>query len=185
MDEIQSDTQQTPPAGEKERPSVMVDLNLNILNPSEILIQRDKDQLCLTVGDRSFFQVEARRAFPLSQKNKYVVFFDAELKEIGLIRDVRELPLEQRTLLDEELDKRYFTARIRKVRACKEEFGTFKLDVETDKGPRVFNLRNLRENVLRLPPNRVIMTDVHGNRFEIRDASRLDAKSLATIAKII
>jgi len=71
------------------------------------------------------------------------------------------------------------------VRSCKEEFGVFRLDVETDKGRREFHLRNLRDNVLRLPRNRIILTDIHGNRFEIRDVSRLDPRSLASIAKII
>jgi hypothetical protein len=57
--------------------------------------------------------------------------------------------------------------------------------VDTDKGRREFHLRNLRDNVLRMQPNRIVLSDIHGNRFEIRDVSRLDARSLATIAKII
>ncbi len=176
------------PAGQEMREqelTVKVDLDVRLLDPAEISLQKVGDSLNLTLGDRSYIQVEARRAFPLTRKNEYVTFFDMDENEIGMIRDVRVLPIEVRQLLEAELEQRYFTARIRRVISCKEEFGIFKLDVDTDKGRREFHLRNLRDNVLRLPRNRTILTDVHGNRFEIRDVSRLDARSLSNIAKII
>lgn len=178
-----------PAASQMESPeqelTVKVDLDVRLLDPAEISLQKVGDSLNLTIGDRSYIQVEARRAFPLTRKNEYVTFFDMDENEIGMIRDVRAMPIEARQLLETELEQRYFTARIRRVISCKEEFGIFKLDVDTDKGRREFHLRNLRDNVLRLPRNRTILTDVHGNRFEIRDVSRLDSRSLSNIAKII
>jgi len=164
---------------------VKIDLDLHFFDSHQIQIRKMGDEMTLSLADRSYFNVEARRAFPLTRKNNFITFFDLNEKEIGMIQDVRQLPVEMRDLLESELEKRYFTARIRKVRGMKEEFGLFHLVVDTDKGPRDFFLRNLRDNVLRLPPQRIILTDIHGNRFEIRNVSRLDAKSLATIAKII
>ncbi len=174
----------TPPKDEMGL-EVKIDLDLRFLEPQEILLRKIGDELMLTLSDRSYVQVEVRRAFPLTRKNQYVTFFDINEKEIGIIYDVRLLPMETRELLESELEQRYFTAHIRRVRSCKEEFGLFRLDVETDKGRRDFHLRNLRDNVLRMPPSRIVLTDIHGNRFEIRDVQRLDARSLATIAKII
>ncbi|MEJ5297001.1 MAG: DUF1854 domain-containing protein [Armatimonadota bacterium] len=168
-----------------DAPEVKLDLEIRLLDPSMLTIHKVGDSLGITVGDRSYPQVEARRAFPLTRKNEYITFFDMNENEIGMLRDIRSLPIEARQLLEAELEQRYFTARIRRVRSCKEEFGVFRLDVETDKGRREFHLRNLRDNVLRLPRNRIILTDIHGNRFEIRDVSRLDPRSLASIAKII
>jgi hypothetical protein len=159
-------------------PEVKLDLEVRFLDPAILTVHRVGDSLAITVGDRSYPQVEARRAFPLTRKNEYITFFDMNENEIGMLRDIRSLPIEARQLLEAELEQRYFTARIRRVRSCKE-------DVETDKGRREFHLRNLRDNVLRLPRNRIILTDIHGNRFEIRDVSRLDPRSLASIAKII
>lgn len=164
---------------------IKIDLDLHFLDPQALRVRKAGDEMTLTVGDRSYLQVEARRAFPLTRKNEYITFFDMEENEIGMLRDIRHLPIETREVIEAELNQRYFTARIRRVLSCKEEFGLFRLDVETDKGRREFHLRNLRDNVLRMPPNRIVLSDIHGNRFEIRDASRLDARSLATIAKII
>lgn len=161
------------------------DFDIKMLDPNHIRLRKEGYELTLTVDDRSYLQVEVRRAFPLSRRNQYIAFFDSEDKEIGMLHDVRLLPMDMRVLIEQELDKRYFTARIRKIHSCKEDIGLFKLDVDTDKGRREFHLRNLRDNVLRMGGSRLILTDVHGNRFEIRDVERLDARSLANIAKIV
>ncbi|MCC6483640.1 MAG: DUF1854 domain-containing protein [Armatimonadetes bacterium] len=166
-------------------PQPPIDLDLHFLDPQQVTLRKVGDDLALSLPDVSYFQVEARRAFPLSNKYLYVTFFDHQEQEIGMLKDIRQLPIEMRKLLEDELEQRYFTARIRRVRSMKEEFGLFRLMVETDKGPREFFLRNLRDNVVRLPNNRIILIDMHGNRFEIRDVSRLDGRSLSNIAKII
>jgi len=167
------------------RLEVKIDLDLHFLDPQTLQVRKVGDEMTLTIGDRSYLQVEARRAFPLTRKNQYITFFDMDEHEIGMLPDIRVLPIEKREIIEAELNARYFTARIRRVISCKEEFGLFRLDVDTDKGRREFHLRNLRDNVLRMQPNRIVLSDIHGNRFEIRDVSRLDARSLATIAKII
>ena len=177
--------EQTQTNPEIDAPQASLDIELKFLDPQKITVRKIGDELVMTVEDRSYLQVEVRRAFPLSRKNLYVTFFDMNEGEIGMLRDVRLMPMEMRQLVERELDQRYFTAHIRRVKSCKEEFGLFRLDVETDKGRREFYLRNLRDNILRLHPNRIILTDIYGNRFEIRDVGRLDPRSLAAIAQII
>ena len=70
------------------------------MQPGEFTLERRGDSLNLTVGDRCYIQVECRRAFPLTRKNQYVAFFDMEEKEIGMVQDIRSLPMEIRQLVE-------------------------------------------------------------------------------------
>jgi len=49
--------------------------------------------------------------------------------------------------------------------------------METDRGQVHFTTRNLRENVQRPAPRRIILNDVDGNRYDIRDVDRLSRAS--------
>jgi hypothetical protein len=49
--------------------------------------------------------------------------------------------------------------------------------IETDRGLCRFTTRNLRENVQRPAPGRVILNDVDGNRYDIRNVGDLSRES--------
>ena len=123
-------------------------------------------------------------AFPLSKPHEYVVLLDGEGKEVGLIRCLSDLPRDSRRCLEEELDRKYYTPVIRKVRHVKTEGGLSRWEVETDRGPRDFLLRGSRENVIDLEDGRMIISDIDNNRYEIPDISKLDAKSYERLVRL-
>ena len=58
-------------------------------------------------------------------------------------------------------------------------------EVETDRGPRRFVVRNLRDSTFPLGPNRLMMTDTDGNRYEFPDVTAVGAKAYQVLAKVL
>jgi len=136
-------------------------------------------------GERSYLRVQAARAFPLHDPDRYIGLRDGDDKDIGTLVTLDGLDPDSRALVEEELYRRYFLPRILKVNNVREEFGLTTWDVETDKGPRTFIVRHLREATQELTPTRLLVTDVDGNRFEFPDVRQLDDKSYAVIQRVL
>jgi len=134
--------------------------------------------LRLTVeGDRSYLKVGIVRAFPLSEPNRFLSVRDDSNQEAGLIVDPAELTIENRKLVEEDLERRYLVPVIQRIVVAKERFGTVDWTMETDRGECSFTTRNLRENVQRPAPGRIILNDVDGNRYDIRNLDDLSRES--------
>lgn len=134
--------------------------------------------LRLTIrDDRSCLKVQVYRAFPLSDPQRYYSIRDGDGKELGMIREPSTLSAENRTLVEEELQRRYFVPVIERVIHIVERFGTVEWEVETNRGRTTFITRDLRENLIRPVPGRFILTAVDGNRFDVPDIHRLDRQS--------
>lgn len=140
----------------------------------------------LTVeGDRSWREVRVARAFPFSQPDGYVGLRDGDDKDIGILVTLQGLDGESRAIIDEELERRYFTPQVQRVLTVKEEFGVVTWEVETDRGPRRFLVRNLRDNSFPLGTNRLMVTDTDGNRYEFPDVQGVGPKAYAVLAKVL
>ena len=72
---------------------------------------------------------------------------------------------------------------IQRVLRVKERFGTLDWEVMTNRGPRAFTTRDLRENVIHPVPERTLLTDVDGNRYDVRDVYALDRASQAWLLR--
>jgi hypothetical protein len=164
---------------QSESPVTIIEASqLVFLNAKKLRFFMRGATLRLTVEeDRSYLKVSVLRAFPLSEPDRFLSVRDGDNKEVGLIVNPEELDLENRRLVDQELDRRYFAPIITRIVAAKERFGTVDWTVETNRGKCRFTTRNLRENVQRPSPSRIIINDVDGNRYDI---CNLDAMSLAS-----
>lgn len=69
---------------------------------------------------------------------------------------------------------------ITKIVAIDEEYGVTRWKVETDRGPRTFDVAT-RHDVRPVGPNRYLIRDVDGNRYEIPNTAQLDAASRALL----
>jgi hypothetical protein len=87
-------------------------------------------------------------------------------------------------VLQEELERRYFIPIIQRIYSLTEEYGQMRWDVETDRGRRVFYVRNWRDNVHELSPVRYLIVAVDGSRYEIRDLNALDGRSRAWLDRL-
>ena len=128
-------------------------------------------------------RIVVRRLMPLSNPDSYISLAADEDTEIGILVNPSELVPESQKILQEELDKRYFTPTIQKVYQVKEQFGIHEWEVETERGRVTFSVRGLNQNIKQVPPARLFVTDVRGNRYDIPDYRKLDAQSYQQIQR--
>ena len=134
-----------------------------------------------------FERVVAVRCFPVTNPQEFVSVREPDSKkkgrgkEIGMIRRMADMPKEAQDLLNEELDRRYFTPEILRITGMKEKFGYSYWDVDTSAGRVTFVLNNPFSNIRVLEDNSVFINDIDGNCFKIPDVAKLDAQSLRRI----
>jgi len=142
--------------------------------------------LSLRLKDGSYYpRVNLYRAFPLSRPREFISVRDMEDKEIGIIRDLKELDSRTEKLIQKELDRRYFSPTIKRIDSLKDEYGYVYMDVDTDAGPRQITVPAGSSNFIKLKNNRIILIDVDGNRYEIKDYTKLDKKSIRLLETVI
>lgn len=151
---------------------------LTLLDPAKLRFFKAGAALRLTIdGDRSLLKVSVLRAFPLTKPGQYYSVRDGGGKEVGMLVHPEALEPESRALVEADLERRYMTTTVRKIRSVEERFGTVDWEVDTPRGRNRFTTRDLRDNVLRPAPGRILFTDVEGNRYEVPDMAALDTQS--------
>lgn len=163
--------------------------SLRMLRAADLHLERTAGGfVALTVrGDEPerYERIDAFRAFPLSAADAYVSLRDPDGGEIGMIESLDDLAPEQAALLRGELDRRYFTPRIERIRELKEEFGYSYWTVDTDAGRRRFTVQSGKNNVTAVGAGRLLIVDVDGNRFEVADYTGLDRSVLRTLEGLL
>lgn len=178
------------PKPEPEKPSVDLSGTMpedKILDPARLRISRgDKGEARLeVVDDRSYPHFNAARLFPITHRFGYITLSDSGGEEIGVLRNLRDLPKPMRRLLLEELRKRYFVPQITYVYSLRDEYGILYWDVDTTRGRREFVVRDVRDHIREFPGGKMQITDVDGNEFEIADFDRLPGKGIADLYRLL
>ena len=135
----------------------------------------------LTIGEESYARIRVVRSFPFTDPGRFISIRTADEKsrEIGMIRDLAsDVDEETRSMLEEQLNLRYFTPVITKIRDIKDEYGHAYFDVETTEGPCKFVIHMNSSSVVHLTDTRLLITDLDGNRFEIPDYTVFSAREL-------
>jgi hypothetical protein len=133
---------------------------------------------------RQFTGIEALRAFPITDPRRAVSVCDADGNEILWIDNLDDLPAPLRRVLEEELDRRHFLPRIRRVVRIDGNAEPTSWEVETDRGFTTFKLRSA-EDIRRLAGDRVLIVDSHAIRYLIPDVAVLDSVSRRLLARYI
>ncbi len=161
------------------------------LDPTGVVIERMPDSVVVRIrlpNGEVYEDVQFARAFPLSHAHGYISVLHRQerdkLVEIGMFRTLEGMPEPSRRIVEEELERRYFTPVIEKIYALTEEYGQHRWEVETDRGRRVFYVRNWRDNIHELSPVRYLIVAVDGSRYEIRNLNALDAHSRALLENL-
>jgi hypothetical protein len=121
-------------------------------------------------------KVKAIRALPLTDPQNWIGLLDEKGKPVHMVRSLMELDAASRDLLSRELDQYYFLPKITCIHWITEEYGVLRIHVDTDKGPRTFEVRT-REHIRFLPGGRILLRDLDGNRYEVPCLDDLDAHS--------
>lgn len=178
------------PGGEEEKKWEISPIEVThpeAVDPKDIRLFKEPPwKLRMTIeGDRSYLKVKVVRAAPLSHPDHYICFLDAKDEVICMVDSIRDIQEAARGLAQEDLDRRYLTAQVLRIHAIRMDFGVSYWDVETDRGQREFVAKDVAENAQWMGDNRLLILDVDGNRFEIRDLAGLDKKSLGLIDLVL
>lgn len=160
---------------------------VRLLDPKRVRIYRTPEGTprAEMADELTCLRVRIRCSFPLSHPKEYISLSDSADHEIGLIKSLHDLDKESRTVAEEEIERRYFLPEITAIHKLSGHFGLYDWEVETDRGPRTFNVRGRSESVVQMPPRRVLITDVLGNRYQVTDYNRLDSRSMALLYKVL
>jgi hypothetical protein len=149
--------------------------------PEGVRVWEDEfHQVHVNVQGKELENVRPVQCFPISGKTDYVSFLDQDGKEVLLLAHPGGLDKDSRLVVNAALEKMYYVAKITRVDSITETMGVSHWRVMTDRGYAAFEVVD-REHIRRLPGRRYMITDVDGNRFEIEDTARLDARSQALI----
>jgi hypothetical protein len=156
-------------------------MEFNYLDPKTTVFETAPDGTLriLVPDDRCAMRVESLRAFPLSHPEEYIVLRDGSGAEIGLVRNLKELPTAAAPLVREQLQRRYFLPQVTEIYNISERFGSSVWDLQTDRGRCEVTTRQMNESVFEINPGRYLITDVEGNRYEVKDLNALDDVSRA------
>lgn len=122
--------------------------------------------------------LEPRKLFPYTNNTMYITLLDKGEKEIGFVRDLKEIDEESEKALLECLAEYYMIPKITRIITCKDEAGSLKWTVETDRGEVTFTIKNRHSDIKYLHESeRIIIRDSNDNRYEIESVDKLDKHS--------
>jgi hypothetical protein len=147
------------------------------------LRKRSDGQLCLATRGATT-PVRIARCFPWSARSKFISLRDDERNELWLIEDPVSLDPATRSVLEEALVEADFVLEIETIDKIGEEIEIRCWDVQTTQGPRRFQTK--RDEWPRIMPGgSVLVRDVAGDLYLIRDPDGLDRKSRETLSVFI
>ncbi|NLK75385.1 MAG: DUF1854 domain-containing protein [Clostridiales bacterium] len=157
-------------------------LELRYLDKDNARFQRTEGGfVSLEYAGQYYERVGVYRTFPFTDPDHYISIREADEKarEIGVIKDLKsDVTKEEMEMLLEQLEIRYFTPIIKKIYNVKEEYGYAYFDVKTDYGRCKFTIHMGGGSVVHLSEERILITDLDGNRYEIPELSKLTALEL-------
>jgi len=118
-------------------------------------------------GEKSVLRVKCRRCFPYSLPERFISIRDGSDGEIGIVANLQELPKDCRTLIEDDLEMRYYVPQVRKIETIRQRFGGIEWRVDTDRGPKRLITKGIHDTMTEVEVGRYVLTDVDGNRYEI------------------
>jgi hypothetical protein len=163
---------------------------MRILDPATTTFSVD-EQGYLTVRCREgeqYANVECVALFPQSLPERYVSVLkknEKEYDEIGVIKDLSELPAEQQDLVRSGVDYRYFIPEIREIKKVSSKQGLDEWEVVTDRGEKSFLVRDRRESLSISDHGTIFVTDVDKCRYRVARMELLSGKARAELERML
>lgn len=149
----------------------------------EVFEHRVSGRACLTIqGERTCLGIIARAAFSKSDLGAFVQLYEVKPdgnrgEPIGVIRSIRVLSEESRRIIERILRQEHMIARIVSILGIRDSQWIVEVDIETDRGRRTIMIDNIYKQISVGENDRVTVTDMFGNRYDIPDIRQLDAES--------
>lgn len=157
---------------------------LNILDCSKLKFTKEKSgYLTLDFDGRIYHKVNPTRLIPFYSKDTYISINyendEKEFREIGVIRDMKEMTDEQYNLMDTYLEYKYYMPEILKIYSIKDNMrGAIFVKSDTTSGEKTICVKDWYQNFKLLGGVYLYVVDADGNKYFCPDVNKLDKKSL-------
>jgi hypothetical protein len=142
-------------------------------------------ELTMAAGER-VPEATVAQAFPVSRPGEYLDFRDGKGEPVGMLRSLESLDPESRRAVTAALAGRSLIPVIRSIREIRElGVSVILWRVTTDRGDTTFHTESPRESVRFLTPDRIRITDLAGNPYDISSISALDKPSRDLLALLV
>lgn len=142
----------------------------------DLTLERRADGQLWATLDGAETAVRVHRCFPWSEPARFLSLRDADDEELTLVATLDELEAESRRVLESAMLEAGFVLEVERVVEVDEEVEIRTWKVETRQGPRSFQTR-LDDWPTDLPGGGILIRDVAGDLYHIRDPRGLDARS--------
>lgn len=160
---------------------------LTLLDCRKIHFTREKSGfLTLEYDGEIYHKVLPTRLVPFFSKNAYISLAyetdENEFREIGVIRDMKELNEKQYETLDSYLKYKYFMPEITKVFNIRDNMqGSIFIKSMTTSGEKTICVKDWYQNFRMLNDDYLYVCDADGNKYYCEDIHKLDKKSLSVL----
>lgn len=165
------------------------DWTVRWLDPRQVRAKWEPEAVRLSVaieGGEEVKDARATLAFPVTAPDGYVELSDAKGESLGILKTLEELDAATLSALRAALTARYMIPHILRIVELT-EVSPFVLRwrVETDRGHGTFFTESPREAVRYLGHDRIRVTDLAGNYYDIRSLAGLDLASRGILAAFL
>ncbi|WP_317205283.1 DUF1854 domain-containing protein [Janthinobacterium sp.] len=134
-------------------------------------------KLVLTAADGQVHEgVSPVRAFPIQSPERGISMVLQDGREVAWIDFIGDLPMAERTLVQDELEGREFMPEISHIRGVSSFATPCTWHVKTDRGDTHFVLKG-EEDIRRIGASSLLVVDNHGIHFLVRDMFGIDKHS--------
>lgn len=144
------------------------------------------DNISLKYKDQTHDNIGFYRSFPLTNSNVFISVKSQDEKEIGLIKDIKEL--QDRALvelIESKLFIRYFCPVIESIDSLKEEYGYCYFKTKTSAGTREFIVNGHDRPMVKLDEERFQVTDMDGNRYFMKTFNFYEDKHIKIVENLL
>lgn len=153
-------------------------LTLSFLTDSDVVFSHnDNGFLVMTLSGENKGRVNLKRSYPYAMPEEYICVLDTDDKEIGIIRDIKNLDGKSYEEAKKELELRYYCPVISEIKSVKEKMGHFYFDTICEKRPKNFTVRNITSSIRFISDDTLLIFDMDGNRYIIENFSKIETKS--------
>ena len=137
----------------------------------------------LRYDGKDYRHVTLRRPLPLGKPMEYISVADNENKEIGILKNVDDLKAEQWQIVVTELESRYYCPDVLEVISVKDKLGYVYMELRLARAggkehTKSCAVKDVNRNIRMLGDTSLLIFDVDGNRYIVRDIAKLDKKSM-------
>ena len=137
----------------------------------------------LRYNEKDYTHITLRRAMPITQPDEYISVADHENKEIGILRMITELADPQREIVSRELEARYYSPEVLEILSVKDKLGYVYIEmrIRNKQGREHVKscaVKDVNRNIRMLSDISLIIFDVDGNRYIVKEIAKLDKNSV-------